>query len=62
MGLHWIDEADDREGEDDVAVVFATLGDGAGDDGGAGSGESALSNDCLLNMRISSENNFWHPM
>jgi len=42
MSRKRVNEAGDHGGEDDVAVEVATLGDGAGHDGGAGGGKSAL--------------------
>ena len=42
MGLHGVDDARDQHGEDDVTVVVRALGDGAGDDGGAGGSEGSL--------------------
>ena len=45
MGGDRVDQAGEDEGEDNVAVEVASLGDGAADNGGAGGGEGALKKD-----------------
>ena len=48
-----VEEARHDGAEDDVAVEVAPLRDGAGDDGGAGGGESSLKRHWSLEMSIS---------
>ena len=42
MGVYGVDDSSHEDREDDVAIEVASLGDGAGHDGGAGGGEGAL--------------------
>ena len=42
MGVYGVDDSSHEDREDDVAIEVASLGDGAGHDGGAGGGKRAL--------------------